>query len=175
VRESVAVLTKGAEPGNALPRARTLGQLAEASYALYQSERHRPARLDWQATIAAGHHAVRGAEALLRSDAGGKVVDCAAPLAATAADVAARFESVAAGLLVRHVAPHAPFPSSPAVAWPTHIGSALYHLADIRVWLDGLRDDLDRIVDDPNAPQSAPQGLATLRLRVLAVADGSSD
>jgi hypothetical protein len=78
-------------------------------------------------------------------------------------------------LLVRHVAPHAPFPSSPAVAWPTHIGSALYHLADIRVWLDGLRDDLDRIVDDPNAPQSAPQGLAMLRLRVLAVADGSSD
>ena len=175
VRESVAVLTKGAAPANALPRARALGQLAEASYALYQSERHRPARLDWQATIAAGHHAVRGAEALLRSDASGRMLACTAPLTAAAADVASRFERVAEGLLAGRGPLHVAFPPSPALTWPTHIGSALYHLADIRVWLDGLRDDLDRIFDAPNAPQSAPQGLAMLRLRVLAVADGSSD
>ncbi len=176
VRESVAVLAEGAAPGHALPRARALGQLAEASYALYQSERHGPTRLDWQATIAAGHHAVRGAEALLRSGANGARLDCTAPLTATAADVASRFESVAEGLLAHRRPVHAAFPTAPAVTWPTHIGLALYHLADIRVWLDGLRDDLDRIVvDAPDAPQPAPRSLATLRLRVLAVADGSSD
>jgi len=50
-----------------MPAARLSGQLADASYALYQSERHPPASLDWQATLLAGHHAVRGAEALVRS------------------------------------------------------------------------------------------------------------
>ena len=175
VRESVAVLAEGAAPGNALPRARALGQLAEASYSLYQSERHSPAHLDWQATIAAGHHAVRGAEALLRSGAVGRMLDCTAPLATTAADVASRFEIVAEGLLAGRGRLLTPFPAAPAVAWPTHIGLSLYHLADVRVWLDGLRDDLDRIFDASNAPQAAPQGLAMLRLRVLAVADGSSD
>ncbi len=175
VRDSVAVLADGAARGDALPRARTLGQLAEASYALYQSERHGPTRLDWQATIAAGHHAVRGAEALLRSDANGRMLDCTAALTAAAADVATRFEIVAAGLLSGRRPLHLAFPTPPALAWPTHIGLARYHLADIRVWLDGLRDDLDRIVDAPDAPQSAPESLAMLRLRVLAVADGSSD
>jgi uncharacterized membrane protein YccC len=175
VRETVAVLAEGAAPGHALPRARALGQLAEACYALYQSERHGPTRLDWQATLAAGHHAVRGAEALLRSDANGAALDCAAPLTVTAADVAARFESVAKDLLAGRRPLDAAFLSSPLVTWPTHIGLALYHLADIRVWLDGLRDDLDRILDAPSAPQSEPESLALLRLRVLAVADGSSD
>ena len=175
VRESVAILAQGAPLGQALPRARALGQLAEASYALYQSEQHGPTRLDWQATIAAGHHAVRGAEALLRLDADGGVLECAAPLSATAANVAARFDSVAEGLRAGRRPSHDAFPPSPAVAWPTHIGLALYHLADIRVWLDGLRDDLDRIVDAPDASQSAPQSLATLRLRAQAVADGGAD
>ena len=52
--------------GGALPRAREAGMLADASYALYQTERHPTSRVDWQATLVAGHHAVRGAEALLR-------------------------------------------------------------------------------------------------------------
>jgi uncharacterized membrane protein YccC len=175
VRENVAFLAEGAAPGNALPQARALGQLAEASYAFYQSERHGPIHLDWQATLAAGHHAVHGAEALQRSGGSVGMLDCTAPLTATAADVARRFESIAEGLLAHRKPLHAPFPAPPAVAWPTHIGLGLYRLADIRVWLDGLRDDLDRIVEAPNTPQSASQSLAALRLRVLAVADGSSD
>ncbi len=174
VNETVAVLAEGAEPRHALPEARALGQLAEASYALYQTERHGPTMVDWQAALAAGHHAVRGAEALLRSDAHGKMAACTKPLTTTAADVAARFESTADGLH-RHLKPlHPPFGPPPAVDWPTHTGLALYHLADMRVWLDGLRDDLDRVADAPAATEGIA-GLAAMRLRVVAVADGSSD
>ena len=62
VRETVDVLARGARPGTALPEAREAGELASASWALYQTERHLPASIDWQATLLAGHHAVRGAE-----------------------------------------------------------------------------------------------------------------
>ncbi len=58
VRETVATAAGGAGPGPALPRARRQGQLAEASYALYQTERHEPSAVDWQATLNAGHDAV---------------------------------------------------------------------------------------------------------------------
>ena len=174
VSETVAVLAQGAAPGHALSEARSLGQLAEASFALYQTERHGPTQVDWQAALAAGHHAVRGAEALLRSDAHGKMLACTTPLTTTAADVAARFETIAEGFHAHRRPLHAPFGPAPVVVWPTHIGLALYHLADLRVWLDGLRDDLDRILAAPKIPDTAG-GLAALRQRVVAVADGSSD
>ena len=108
---------------------------------------------------------MRGAEALLRSDAHGKMLACTKPLTTTAADVAARFEAIAEGLHTHRKPLHAPFGPPPAVVWPTHIGLALYHLADMRVWLEGLRDDLDRIEDAPKAPDAAA-GLAALRQRV---------
>ena len=76
VRETVGVLARDAAQGGALPRAREAGMLAEASYALYQTERHPPAAIDWQATLVAGHHAVRGAEALLRGCPTGCLLPC---------------------------------------------------------------------------------------------------
>ena len=36
-------------------------------------------------------------------------------------------------------------PDPPRGDWPTNLGTDLYHLADLHVWLDGLRDDLGRI------------------------------
>jgi hypothetical protein len=59
--QTVAVLATAAPPGRALPQARLQGQLAEASYALYQTERHGPSTVDWQATLNTCHDAVRGA------------------------------------------------------------------------------------------------------------------
>ena len=44
VRSTVAVLARDTAQGDALPRAREAGMLAEASYALYQTERHPAAR-----------------------------------------------------------------------------------------------------------------------------------
>jgi hypothetical protein len=135
-----------ARAGDALPRARAAGHLAEASYALYQTERHPPAALDWQATLVAGHHAVRGAEALLRACPADELVPWVASLAAMADDVVGRFERVAQSLLRNdRTAVTAGLHQPPATEWPTDLGQALYSLADLRVWLDGLREDLDRI------------------------------
>ncbi len=171
VRETVAVVTDGQRPGAALPRARSTGQLAEASYALYQSERHLPGALDWQATLVAGHHAVRGAEALVRTCPTGGLLPCVTPLSASAADVAGRYLQVAAGLLTHdRAAVDSLPPAPPPVEWPTDLGQDLYHVADLRVWLDGLRDDLGRIAGEPALSQDEDD----LRTRVAHVADGSA-
>src|SRR6266536_3710778 len=146
VRETVAVLTEGAPPGPALPVARQRGQLAEASYALYQTERHDPraAVMDWQATLVAGHHAVQGAEALLRSCPTGRMVTCRRRLTRAAATVAGGYEELAEHLRYRSRAAIT-VPKLPPEDWPDDLGIDLYHLADIRVWLEGLADDLARL------------------------------
>ena len=178
VQGTVDDLTRGGRSDEALAQARDAGELTQASWALYQTERHPPASVDWQATLLAGHHAVRGAEWLLRQGGSaptcgptcpsrdetapdcsgrcltGRLLPCVQPLSAEADDVAARYERVADALLrrdhaVRGVAP----PAAPRGDWPTNLGTDLYHLADLHVWLDGLRDDLGRIhVDAPDVP-----------------------
>ena len=171
VRETVDVLTNSVRSGDALPRARDAGLLAEASYALYQSERHPPGRMDWQAALVAGHHAVRGAEAVLRGCPTGRLLPCVEPLKAVADDVAGRYDVAADGLLRhdREALAHRPPPPSDA-DWPTDLGRDLYSVADLRVWLDSLRDDLGRIADTaPGEPDPAD-----LRVRVTRLADGAT-
>jgi len=185
VRMTVDVVANGAPPGPALPKARQDGQLAEASYALYQSERHQSGTLDWQAVQVAGHHAVRGAEALIRSCPSGGVLPGVESLSRDATDVASRYEHVAVGLLTRdQAALHDPAPEPPDLPWPTNLGQDLYHLADLRVWLDGLREDLGRVLGTPEpAPMPVASGdsarqvttdPAALRGRVARVADGAT-
>ena len=58
----------------------------------------------------------------------------------------------------------APPPPEPRVEWPTDLGPALYHLADLRVWLDGLREDLGRLTGPPEP--------ADLRERVTHLTEG---
>jgi len=66
----------------------------------------------------------------------------------------------------------APLPDAPPADWPTDLGQDLYHLADLRVWLDDLRDDLGRIIASPQpAPSDDP---AELRVRVARVADDAA-
>jgi hypothetical protein len=69
------------------------------------------------------------------------------PLTATAWDVAQRYERAAEGLLAhdREFARLAAQPRAEPVEWPTDLGQDLYILADLRAWLDGLRDDIARI------------------------------
>ncbi|GAA2908313.1 hypothetical protein Acy02nite_90990 [Actinoplanes cyaneus] len=176
IRETVAVMADGLTPGPALPQARLDGQLAEASYALYQSEHHGPATLDWQATLIAGHHAVRGAEVLVRSCPLGGLLACAGPLKAVATDVAARYDQAATGLLRhdRDFARTAVLPAPPPVRWPTDLGQDLYVIADLRVWLEGLREDIARIAGHPEPdPASAPT-TGYLRHRLSHLADGAT-
>jgi uncharacterized membrane protein YccC len=146
IRETVAVLVGAGGPGAALRRTRTDVGLAEASYALFQSERRSDAaaRLDWQAAMIAGNHTVRGAETLLRSCPPGHLHACISPLRTLSDSVASRYADVGAELL--HRVPVAiPAAGAPAVQWPTNLGDAVYHLADLRVWLDGISDDLTRL------------------------------
>jgi uncharacterized membrane protein YccC len=177
VRMTVDVIAHGREPGAPLPRARHDGQLAEATYALYQSEQHPPASLDWQATLVAGHHAVRGAEALIRSCPAGGLLPSLPALDRVAADVAGRYDHVAVGLLTRdREALREELPGPPAMEWPDGLGQDLYHVSDLVVWLDGLRDDLGRLFA---APEPAPDVPATpappeLRARLARVADGAT-
>ena len=138
--------------------------LADASYALYQTERHPSATIDWQATLVAGHHAVRGAEALLRGCPTGCLLACLAPLTTAAEDVARCYAQVGAGLLGRDGRATAPLPERPALDWPTDLGRELYALADLRVWLDGLREDLGRLTGETESPD--------LRQRVTHLTEG---
>ena len=176
VRETVDVLTRGAVPAVRCRRRATPASSPQASWALYQTERHPTPSVDWQATLLAGHHAVRGAEWLLQGSRAdlrpdvpcarcdgaellgkcltGRLLPCVEPLSAEADDVAARYERVADALLRRdHAVLGAAPPEPPRGDWPTDLGTDLYHLADLHVWLDGLRDDLGRIrADAPGLP-----------------------
>jgi hypothetical protein len=172
VHETVDVLALDRPPGDALPRARAAGRLAEASFALYQSEPHMGGGVDWQAALAAGHHAVRGSEALRRECPTGRLLPCSPVLSAVAVDVAERYDRVADGLLRHDPAPAGPQGPPPRPDWPTDLGPALYHLAELRVWLDGLRDDLARIADTAAAP--ADTGAGDLRVRISHLADGAT-
>jgi hypothetical protein len=83
---------------------------------------------------------------LLRSCPSGRLLPCVVPLNATAATVAEGYEQFATGLLRRErVALDGLAVAATPDGWPTDLGTDLYHLADIRVWLAGLRDDLTRL------------------------------
>ena len=167
VRETVGVLADNAVPGSGLPRAREAGMLADASYALYQTERHPTSRVDWQATLVAGHHAVRGAEALLRGCPTGCLLACRNPLTSAAEYVARCYDVAATGLIAHDASAATRLPDRPVLDWPTNLGQDLYRLADLRVWLDGLRDDLGRIA-------AAVRDETDLRARVAHLADGAA-
>jgi uncharacterized membrane protein YccC len=156
VRETVAVLATAARPGAAIPHARQESLLAEASFALYQTERHPESRVDWQAALIAGHHTVRGAEALLRSCPTGRLLPCETLLSTTADTVARGYERFAAGLRRRdRIALGDPAMATSADEWPTDLGSDLYHLADIRIWLNGLAEDLVRVAAPAKTAEAA--------------------
>jgi hypothetical protein len=174
VRMTVDVIAHGKEPGAPLPRARQDGQVADSTYALYQTEQHPPATLDWQATLVAGHHAVRGAEALIRSCPAGGVLPSVPALDRVAADAAGRYDHVAVGLLTRdREALREELPGPPEMEWPVGLGADLYHVSDLVVWIDGLRDDLSRLF---GAPEPSPSSIAPpeLRARLARVADGAA-
>jgi hypothetical protein len=99
----------------------------------------------------------------------GGLLACSDTLSAAAADVADRYERVADGVRRRdRAALNEPLPDLPSADWPTDLGQDLYHLADLRVWLDGLRDDLGRITAPPQPAPSA------LRVRVARLADDAT-
>ncbi|MDQ7908045.1 FUSC family protein [Phytohabitans sp. ZYX-F-186] len=153
VRQSVAVLAAGAAPGAALPQARRQGQLATASYAQYQTEPHGPSKVDWQATLNAGHDAIAGADAMLRSHPTGQRLPATGPLTAYADAIAGEYERFGMALRNRDGVPRDPVPADPG-RWPNGSGPDLYQLADLRTWLTALAAALARITT-PATPRAA--------------------
>jgi uncharacterized membrane protein YccC len=139
VRQTVAAVAAATPAGTALPQARHQGQLAEASYALYQNERHDPPVENWPAVLHTGHRAVGGADVLLRPRPPDRPLSCHRRLTAYAEAVAAAYERLAAH---RGQARPVLAPADPG-GWPTDLGPDLYRLTDLRVWLDGLSTDLN--------------------------------
>ena len=67
----------------------------------------------------------------------------------------AGYERASEGLLAHRRTP--PEPPPEPVQWPTDLGPDLYVIADLRAWLDGLRDDIARIAGRPEpGTSSAP-------------------
>jgi uncharacterized membrane protein YccC len=157
VRDTVASLTRGAPVTNAVPRTQSHLALAEASYSLWQSERRGPtaSTVDWQAAMVAGHHATRGAGTLLRSCPPGRLIDCVRPLATLSGRVAHAYTLASTQLLDRDPV-STPAPPDAEPDWPTDLGPELYNLADLRIWLDGLTDDLRAFAHPTGAPVNHP-------------------
>jgi hypothetical protein len=110
--------------------------------------------VDWQATLGAARHAVRGAEALLRTCPTGRLLSCARQLDVASATVVVGYQTFAAGLR-RRTRVEVTGPPLDAEDWPTDLGTDLYHLADLRVWLTSLGDDL-RYISTAPAETAAP-------------------
>jgi hypothetical protein len=73
----------------------------------------------------------------------GGLLRCVGPLTDVAADVAGRYHRAAGEL--RHAVPEPALPLPAPPDWPTDLGQDLYVIADLRAWLEGLREDVDRI------------------------------
>ncbi|MFC3502162.1 FUSC family protein [Micromonospora krabiensis] len=154
---TVEAVLAGGRPESALTRARAAMNLTNASYHQYQSERHgrRARRLDWEAVMAAGQHAVYGAEALLRRNPPGSLagwprVDAALRDAAAAV----RSSYVQVSEQVAHgESPHVEVTGSgctdqvdrlrPLVDGETE--APVRHLVEVDLWLTGLTGRLARI------------------------------
>jgi uncharacterized membrane protein YccC len=149
VRETALVLTDSRPPPaltgpttGAMPRVRAAMALADASYGMYQTERHGPSEstVDWQAVIAAGHHIVRGSELLRDTHDPGSLVAWRRPVNESAANVAEGCGVVAKALHEGRDPRATPIAVRPAPD-PS--------VADVQAWLSGIADDLRRVRADP--------------------------
>jgi len=91
---------------------------------------------------------------------------CVEPLTALASDVAGRYVEASAAVAEHGTVPGAAPPLA-GLVWPTDLGQDLYIIADLRTWLDGLREDVAAIA-------GRPEGADGLRGRVALLADGAS-
>jgi hypothetical protein len=87
-------------------------------------------------------------------------------LTALAGDVATWYDRSAEHLL-RGGTPPRPAEHPAPMDWPDNLGQDLYIVADLRAWLDGLREDLTNMTGRPEPGDE-------LRIQVARVADGAT-
>jgi uncharacterized membrane protein YccC len=148
VRETALVLTGSRPPpsladssAGAMPRVRAAMALADASYGMYQTERHatRESTVDWQAVMATGHHIVRGSELLRDTYLPGSLAPWRTLVNESAAAV-----GDACGIIAHNVDEGSDPRATPAPVAPAPDTTVV----DVQAWLSGIADDLTRLTAD---------------------------
>ena len=148
VRETAQVLTASrplpslTDPSvGAMPRVKEAKLLADASYGMYQTERHGApeSMVDWQAVTAAGHHIVRGSQLLRDTYDPGSLAPWR-PLVNDSATNVGEACGVLANALYEGRDPRA----APVAVAPATDN----RVADVQIWLAGVADDLTRLSAD---------------------------
>jgi uncharacterized membrane protein YccC len=116
--------------------------LADATYSMYQAERHTPAEstVDWQAILVTGHHLIRGAELLRVDNPPGALAPWSEVVTPSADRVAGECGRMAEAVHRGHDLRAAP------VDLPYACDARLVAMLD---WLAGIRDDLTRLGGAP--------------------------
>jgi uncharacterized membrane protein YccC len=148
VRETALVLTGSRPPpsladssAGAMPRVRAAMALADASYGMYQTERHatRESTVDWQAVMATGHHIVRGSELLRDTYLPGSLAPWRTLVNESPAAV-----GDACGIIAHNVDEGSDPRATPAPVAPAPDTTVV----DVQAWLSGIADDLTRLTAD---------------------------
>jgi hypothetical protein len=119
-------------------RVREIMVLADASYGMYQAERHSRAEstVDWQDLFVTGHHILRGSELLRDTYVPGTMAPWRDLVDGSAARIYEACRQL--GAAIRQG-------DDPKVE-PADIPAAPdSRVIDMQVWLAGIRDDLERI------------------------------
>jgi hypothetical protein len=139
VRETASFLTAShPAESEAITRANEAKELANASYAMYQTERRAGSEstVDWQAVLAAGYHVTRGSELLRDTYQPGSLSAWRPLVTDSATNVYAACGDVAKALQERR---DPRLPRAAVAAAPDN------RVADVQVWLGGIADDLTRV------------------------------
>ena len=158
IEQTVQVVLGDTRPDHILDRVRRRTILVDASYCQYHFERHDPPsrRVDWEASLGAGHHVVSGAESLLRRNPPGCLAgwpEAAALLRDSAGRLRSAYDGLADQLAHGGIPGPRPAPAGcadeldrirplldEAAARPS-----ARHLVEVDRWLVGLADSLARI------------------------------
>ncbi|MFC0506731.1 FUSC family protein [Micromonospora costi] len=159
----VEAVLGGERPDGALERGRRAVVLADASYAQYHAERPDPgtSRVDWPSVLAAGHHALQGAESTLYRNPPGCLTgwpETAAQLRGAVGRLRSAYDRTAEQLVRGDV----PEPGVTPIRCVDELsgirpmldergdGNAMRHLAEIQLLLANCTDGLTRL--SPPAP-----------------------
>ncbi len=157
VRQTAEILTGSRPPpspgdpsAGAIAPANQAKALANASYSMYQTERHTAAdsTVDWQAVMATGYHVMRGSELLLDTYRPGAFTPWRPLVDGSAADVGEACGTLAEAIEQGRV------PLLPRVAVPQPPNN---QIADVQAWLAGIADDLTRLGAPSQTEDKAPQ------------------
>jgi hypothetical protein len=133
------------EAGGTVHRVEEAMALADASFGMYQAERHSPDEsvVDWQAVIVAGYNILRGSELLRDTCKPGGLAPWRDVVVGSAARVAEACDRLASAISK----------GQDPRAGPADVSASPDSRAvDVQAWLAGIADDLARVACPPTDP-----------------------